>query len=211
MDESIAKAHHKGQRRILSERKNMFLARAHQRPKTRKAYVKWCINLILRSPACIPLSVMVTGSGKNIEAAVVEVSLDESGRWMITGWAIEGRKFYADNYYIPLDITNHVVERIMQRQGIEDVMEAMRFLAPSLGIAVSLMRHPEESVLVPCNDGAIVMAKHIKLPLPARALVTYVPDHKLRPEQKQKMEAMLRYAKSQIEGITRRYGQGEEG
>lgn len=207
MHKSVAEAMYRGQMRQANGTFLEYLRREAVRPVVgrRKAWVNRMVRVINAAPSTIVLDVATRGrSVKQSQTYVCALTLFE-GRWAIMAFHIMPKTFMVEAHDLPIDITHHLIQRIMQREDIHNVMDAMHFLAPAAGIAVALMAHPDDEVLVPCGTGAVFSRRSDVKPT-YRALTTYVPDDSLRPEQKKLMDATRAFAMKEIERYEKEFG-----
>lgn len=207
MHESIAKAQYRGGMRKADEStKNYFkrLARGPVTfPRTRTAWLKYIRRVLANEPTSVLLDARKWGSGKHQVGHIVRLALGETERrWFVESWLLRARDFDVDIALAPLDISHHLIERIMLRERIDNVMVAMRYLAPSIGVALAVLKHPDDEVLVPCGTGAIIAKRNTRTGHPsARVLATYIDAAKLSDWQRQQLEMMLKFGCDQLAQI----------
>jgi hypothetical protein len=188
MHESIARAVYKGYARKLQNRP--FDVDKHQPAATRAAWLRSLIKSEERDARSVLLEPpRIVGQGKHatlymlgVRYAYDEEQPDVNPLWV--GYSIRARakNFDVDYRIMPVLVTNHLVQRTMQRLGIEDPPTALRSLRTPI-IAATVLGAPDGAqALLPADDGAVIA-------LPDRedasfwALVTFVEEARLRPGQ----------------------------
>lgn len=189
MHESIAKAAYKGYTRKLKDRP--FDVSRALCGTTRAAWLRGliksearCARSVLLEPPCIE------GEGKHAELFMIGVTYvwdeeqpDEKPLW--TGFLLQAKAktFSIDYQFMPVVVTHHLVERTMQRLGIQDPPTALRSLREPI-VASTLLGPPAgRQALLPANGGAVIAVPDREHPEDTWALVTFVDEARLRPEQ----------------------------
>lgn len=217
MHSSIVEALHRGQKREIRDQITAHYQRAIENVarERRTPWLKRVTRTLLNEPNQVVLD--VSWEGRTVKRAVckiVSIRFIDTG-WCVTTVSVIARTFSLVDGVLPIVLPNHLIERIMQRKSIDRALDAVKYLAPTVGIAVSLFRLPADEVLLPCgdaatpgDDGAIQMIWHREYPGEVRVLVTYIAQHQLRPDQRIELAEMWGVAaklrQEAIEAVERR-------
>lgn len=188
MHESIARATYKGYARKLQNRP-FDISRA-MLGTTRAAWIRGliksearCVRSVLLDPPCIE------GEGKHATLYMRGVTYtyddeqpDVKPLWIGYSIRAKAKTFDIDYRFMPVLVTNHLVQRTMQRLGIQDPPTALRSLRSPLLTATMLGAPNGRQALLPSHGGAVFAVPDKEDPN-FWALVTFVDEAQLRPEQ----------------------------
>lgn len=188
MHESIARATYKGYARKLQSRP--FDVSRALIGTTRAAWLRSLIKSEARDARSVLLDPPhLEGKGKHtvlymrgVTYAWDDEQPDSKPLWV--GYSIRAvaKTFDIDYRFMPALVTNHLVQRTMQRLGIEDPPTALRSLRSPLLAATMLGAPNGRQALLPAHGGAVIAIPDREDPN-FWALVTFVEEARLRPEQ----------------------------
>ena len=166
LHESVAKALYKRNERLLREDYNQaaIKAKIESLPSKRRARLRAVPKVIDSIPGMVVLRAEMIGQGKRTELTILgaERFSEESGRSSWKGFSIHygPRNMGTSQVELPVIITQHAVERTMQRLGITKPREALRMLAPAVICALWLRKPPRKGRrLLPATGGAVVAVR----------------------------------------------------
>ena len=188
MHESIARATYKGFARKLQNR-TFDISRALC-GTTRAAWLRSLIKSEARDVRSVLLEPpRITGEGKRAKLYMFGVTYVDDDEVRNTGpfWVgysirAEAKTFDLDCRYVPVLVTNHLVQRTMQRLGIEDPPTALCNLRTAIMAAMVLGPPGDRQALLPIDGGVVIAVQDKEWP-EFWALITFVDEAKLRPEQ----------------------------
>lgn len=188
MHESIAKATYKGYARKLRNRP-FDISRIDYKA-TRAAWLRQLIKAEAQCTSSVLLETpRITGKGKHAKLYMFGVTYihdaeeRDSGPFWV-GYSIRAvaKTFDLDYRITPVLVTNHLVQRTMQRLGIEDPPTALCNLRTAIMAAMVLGPPDNRQALLPIDGGVVIAVQDKEWP-EFWALVTFVDEAKLRPEQ----------------------------
>lgn len=192
MHESIAKAIYKRHERVLGTGYNRDAVKAKfdQLPNKRAARIRAIPKVIDSIPNMVILSPYTEGKGKHATLSIVglERGGDTNGR---TAWYGFMLKYHAKDSAVkysdlPVVVTHHAIQRVMQRLGITHPKKAMKALAPAVMGALWLKEPSDEAEMLPMPEGAAIAVRDNLYP-DCWAILTFVDQAKLSYNQVQEM------------------------
>lgn len=190
MHASIAHALYRGEKRQLTSR--MEAAEARFKRMTyrfgRRPWLKAAVVVVTSSPYYIPVY-QVRGGEKKHETVVLlgylhPETVQDHDAWCGAAYLLRAKDCTCERFDLPLKVSHHAVLRLMERADIANPAQALLWTLPAMEYVLLVQRDPpDESVLLPCAAGAVI-ARRDKEADGAWAMVTYLGEDKLRPEQR---------------------------
>jgi len=190
MHETIARAKYAGGVRKLTEMGTGCPAylRNKKPRKGRTAWLKWYIGMVANNPRAVVLDFAID-EGKKPTARILSLTLEPNGEWVAMEWWLKSRTFMVEGYDIPIKITKHLIERVMQREDIADIKAALSFVGPAIVHALFLWGHTEKAMTLPCRTGA-VLAQRDKDNNDVIVLTSYINDQQIKHYQRDELNKM---------------------
>jgi hypothetical protein len=201
LHESIAKALYKRHERSMKTSYNHaeIKARFARLPSKRAARIRAIPKVIDSIPNMVILSPYVEGEGKHSKLSIMglERGGDTNGRTAWYGFLIRYKAKDATVEYadLPVVVTHHAIQRVMQRLGIKHPKAAMKTLAPAVMGALWLKEPSDKAAMLPMPQG-VAFAVRDNLYPDCWAVVTFVDNAKLSQYQMQELaDSALRIQK----------------
>jgi hypothetical protein len=189
MDEASARAFYKGYIRTIKD--SVYDPDAIPVfKKGRNAWLHQSIKDYARDPTFVLLiNPLIEHAGKESKAWMIGVDFNETKNgeqriinWLGTYMELRARKFSIEKYRLPILITSHLVERTMQRLNQESPVKALRYLNQAFFAALALQKPVPGQVYLQTSGGVVVAKPHEADPN-IWALITFIDQDKLAPEQ----------------------------
>ena len=198
MHASIAQALYRGEKRQFASRMAAAESRLMQTTYRfgRRPWLKTAVEGLLRSPHFVTVQFSRWGEKKHEVAAMLgylhpEVLRDHDA-WCGSSYVFRAKHCTYERRDLPIKVSHHAVLRLMQRADIANPAQALFWTIPALQYVLLAQRDPpDDSVLLPCAAGAVVAVRD-KEEEDTWALVTYIDEDKLRPEQRAEVADRLR-------------------
>jgi|GEM_PF-6617031 len=207
MHESIAQAIHAGYKRTILHQIGSAMARYPDPPKTRKSWFKWAVNWWRVAPGSLvvdwyaPHGSAVTDRGKtwvNELAVISPVRLHDEGSRVTWGFAlvrIDAKHYTSEVTSTRITLTDHVVERMMQRLDISSPRDILIMIGDAVRrMPRSLIDIHAEEFALPIGPGgalgAILVRNDRELGREIRVFSTFVARNQLYDNQYTKMMAV---------------------
>ena len=192
MHESVAKAIYKRHERVLTTQYNRaaIQEKFNQLPNKRAARIRAIPKVIDSIPNMVILSPYTEGKGKHATLSIMglERGGDTNGRTAWYGFQMRyyARDFSVEHFGLPVVVTHHAIQRVMQRLGIAHPKKAIKALTPAIIGALWLREPSDEAELLPMPEGAVIAVRDNLYP-DCWAIVTFVDNAKLSYGQVQEM------------------------
>jgi hypothetical protein len=188
--ESIAKAVRRGENRRIAVRASDYWDRvlaAHTQER-RGPWYRHAVDFLRDDPAAVPLWENEIGQGKHRVFEQLAIAQDERRRWGLVLREVDARAFVVRTKKLPVEITDHVVDRLLQRLGVGGVRDAFGRLTPALPVILGLMTTRTTPFLAPvAGGGAVIVAPSDRGP-GEWYLATYLGEGQLRIDQRLELE-----------------------
>lgn len=187
----MAKAFYKGYIRILQKQTYDPFDQPFNK-KGRQAWLKQRVNDIEKDPKFFVMHKAIFDDRKKDSRAFLigvdfidghqEDETEFAWTWLGSSVKLHTRRFQIVKYRIPVLITSHLIERAMLRLKLEQPVAALKALTPAFFAAIALEKPVPGQVYLQATGGVVVAKPHETDPT-MWALVTFVDQDKLRPEQ----------------------------
>lgn len=191
MHESIAKAVRRGDNRRIGLRADGYWERAlaRQPPERRGPWYRHVVEYLRNDPAAVTVWEGESGRAKHRLFRQVALVQDEHHRWELLLREVEARGFTVRTRVLPVEVSDHVVDRLLQRLAVDAVRGALGRLRPAILVSLALMPARTDVFLAPVEGGGAVIVVPSNRTAGGWCLITYVAEHQLRAEQRQALEA----------------------
>ena len=190
MHESIAKAVRRGENRRIAVRASGYWDRvlaAHTQER-RGPWYRHAVEFLRNDPAAVPIWENEIGHGKRRVFKQLAIAQDERRRWSLVFREVDARAVVVRTKGLPVEISDHVVDRLLQRLGVGGVRDALDRLAPALPVILTLLTARTARFLAPvAGGGAVVVVPSDREP-GEWCLATYLGEGQLRIDQRLELE-----------------------
>jgi hypothetical protein len=188
--ESIAKAVRRGENRRIAVRADGYWDRvlaAHTQER-RGPWYRHAVEFLRNDPAAVPLWEIEIGRGKHRVFKQLAIAQDERRRWSLVFREVDARAFVVRTKGLPVEISDHVVDRLLQRLGCGGVRDALGRLRTTIPVILVLMTTRSAPFLAPVVGGGAVVAVPSDLEPGEWCLATYLGERQLRIDQRLELE-----------------------
>jgi hypothetical protein len=116
------------------------------------------------------------------------IAQDERRRWGLVLREVDAREFVRRTKNLPVEISDHVVDRLLQRLGAGGVRDALERLQPAMPLILALMAVRTQPFLAPVAGGGAVIVAPSDRADGNWCLATYVGERQLRLDQRRELE-----------------------
>ena len=190
MHESIAKAVRRGENRRIAVRASGYWDRvlaAHTQER-RGPWYRHAVEFLRNDPAAVPVWENEIGHGKHRVFEQLAIAQGERRRWGLVFREVDARAFVVRTKGLPVEISDHVVDRLLQRLGVGGVRDALDRLTPALPVILTLMTTRTARFLAPVAGGGAVVVAPSDHQAGKWFLATYLGEGQLRIDQRLELE-----------------------
>ena len=188
--ESIAKAVRRGENRRIAVRASGYWDRvlaAHTQER-RGPWYRHAVEALRGDPAAVTVWEAESGTGKRRVFQQLAIAQDERRRWGLVFREVDARAFVVRTKGLPVEISDHVVDRLLQRLGCGGVRDALDRLRTTIPVILVLMTTRSAPFLAPVAGGGAVVAVPSDLEPGEWFLATYLGERQLRIDQRLELE-----------------------
>lgn len=185
MHESIAKAVRRGENRRIAVRASDYWDRvlaAHTQER-RGPWYRHAVDFLHNDPAAVPIWENEIGHGKHRVFEQLAIAQGERRRWGLVFREVDARAFVVRSKGLPVEISDHLVDRLLQRLGVGGVRDALDRLAPAFPVILTLMTTRTAPFLAPVAGGGAVIVASSGHQAGEWFLATYLGEGQLRIDQ----------------------------
>ncbi len=190
MHESIAKAVRRGENRRIAVRADGYWDRvlaAHTQER-RGPWYRHAVEFLRNDPAAVPVWENEIGHGKHRVFKQLAIAQDERRRWSLVFREVDARAFVVRTKGLPVEISDHVVDRLLQRLGCGGVRDALDRLRTTIPVILVLMTTRSAPFLAPVAGGGAVIVAPSDHQAGEWCLATYLGEGQLRIDQRLELE-----------------------
>jgi hypothetical protein len=188
--ESIAKAVRRGENRRIAVRASGYWDRvvALHTQERRGPWYRHAVEALRGDPAAVTAWEAESGTGKRRVFQQLAFAQDERRRWGLVFREVDARAFVVRTKGLPVEISDHVVDRLLQRLGVGGVRDALDRLTPALPVILTLMTTRTAPFLAPVAGGGAVIVAPSDHQAGEWFLATYLGEGQLRIDQRLELE-----------------------